>query len=807
MTTHLKITLRNLRREKFYSAINIIGLAVAIACSFLIGLHVQKELTYDQHIPKHENLYRATIDLINADGTNTFAWMSQFMGPVLAAQSPAIQDYVRFRSSTAQSLIRIDNEPFYWDKVYEADDNVFEVFGIQGIYGDTHTALIDPSAVAISNHFNQIHFGGLDSTGKTITVDGRDYRIALVYEDQPQNTHLVHDVLMSINGLAFPSASELPMSLFMVNTYTYFVMSPNYDTSLFPDFFDTYWSTTTSDALKGLNLRNAMHLTPVADVHYGPAVQFDQPVGNIFIIYAYAVIGLLILAVACVNYINLATARSAHRLKEVAMRKLLGVSRASLVSQFLMESTVIAGMSGLVALALIELLIQSGVAAYFDAGLEPGLYRNSLILVAFLAGSLCVGILSGLYPALYLSSRYVTPGKVRNENKKSESLLRQALVVFQFAVTVSVIACSLLVMAQMRFIQNAPLGFEKENRIVVSIKGVDYIERSKILLTRWRQLSQVTGVTLTASTPAVDSYSGNWTVESNAGSLEQRYLNYQNVDANYLDVMGMELLEGRFFTPADKRNLVVVNEAMVKQMGWENPIGKRSGQPSDTQGSEIVGGVVKDFHFAGLQSAIGPLILRQTNQDFYSVVSNPQQRASQTVRLTVALNSAPDQQVLGQLSAQWREIIPELPFDYRFLDDIIRSQYDSENQILDVIAGFTAVCILISCLGLLGLSAYSTERRTREIGIRKVFGASAGQILNILFRNIFVLVALGSIVATLISYSVISAWLENFAYRDEINLMVFPAASALALCLAFTTMALQSWTIIRRNPVLALRYE
>ena len=241
MNTAMKTTLRNLHNDKFYVLINVLGLAVAMVCTFLIGLHVHKELSYDRHVPQHENLYRASIDLINANGTRTFAWMSPFMGPALAAQSPAIVDFVRFRASTAQSLIRIDNEPFYWDGVYETDDNVFNVFGIRGIYGDSQTALVDPAAVAISNRFNQIHFGGRDSTGETIVVNGRDLRVSLVYEDLPENSHLQHDVLISINGLAFPEPAALPMSLFMVNTYTYFKMPPNYNADLFSDFFDSYW--------------------------------------------------------------------------------------------------------------------------------------------------------------------------------------------------------------------------------------------------------------------------------------------------------------------------------------------------------------------------------------------------------------------------------------------------------------------------------------------------------------------------------------------------------------------------------------
>ncbi|MDP1930045.1 MAG: ABC transporter permease [Gammaproteobacteria bacterium] len=808
MFTHLKITLRNLRREKFYAAINVLGLAVAIVCTFLIGVHVRSELTYDQHVEGHENIYRANIDMINASGTTTFAQMSQFMGPALAAQNPAIEAFVRFRGAPlGERLVRVQGEPYYWSNVYEADDNVFDVFGHTAIYGDMQTALVDPGAAAISNRFNQIHFGGADSIGQTISVNNRDYRVALVYEDQPVNTHFKYDILLSINGLAYPEPEALPMSLFMVNTYTYFVMTENASAANFSAFFDEYWANTTGELLRGSGLNGAMHITPIADVHYGPAVENDQPVGNIFVVYAYMVIGALILLVACINYINLSTARSAGRLKEVAVRKVLGVNRGALIVQFLLESVCIALASGVLALAALELLVQSGVVALFSSALQPALYRDPTVLAIFLLGSVTLGLLSGLYPAFYLSSRFVMPGKVRQHNNRSESVLRRALVVFQFAVTVSVIACSLLIVAQMRYIQNAPLGFDRENRVVVDVQGVDFIERIPVLTDRLQSLPYVTGVTLTALDPGVDSYSGNWQLENNDGALEPHFLNFQNVDSRYLDVMNMELVAGRFFDQADARNLVVVNETLVKQMGWTDPIGKRSGLPTDVPGSEIVGGVVRDFHFAGLQTAIGPLILRQTNPDFYSAVTDPQQRAAQTAKLTIALADNAGSDALGVLESLWRELIPELPFDYLYLDDIVRQQYDSENRIVDIIAWFAAVCILISCLGLLGLSAYSTERRTREIGIRKVFGASAGQIMGVLFRNIFVLVCIGSVIASFVSYYSINAWLQNFAYRDEINLLVFPAAALLAIVSAFLTMALQSWSTIRRNPVYALRYE
>lgn len=807
MFTHLKLVLRNLKRERFYAAINVAGLTVAIVCCLLIGLHVYQSLTYDQHTPGHDKLYRATIDLTNPDGTNTFAMMSDAMAPALALQNPDIEDFVRFKILPENTLLTINGEAYYQDAIYGTDVGVFDVFGHRAVYGDSVSALEDPNSVAISELFNQTHFAGEDSLGEIITINDRDYQVALVFEDVPGNSHLTYDVLLPIHGLDYAAPPSNPvMALFTVNSYVYFVLPENYDTTRFSAFFDRFWEDTTGEVLSGSGIRNAMTITPIADVHFGQAAEYDQPTGNLLIVYAYAVIGLLIMLVALVNYINLATARATRRFKEVGVRRLLGANRSSLIMQFLLESVLLTVIAAMLAMFVIEMMYRSGAAVLLVSELNLGVYRSPMMLFVLLLGASSLGVLAGLYPAVWIAMQYISPTTNASRGSVQEPLLRKALIVFQFAVTISVIASTVLVLSQMRYMANMPLGFDKEDRLVLTVKGAAAIARVPALRNSLSDLPQVETAAFSTFDPAVGFSSGNWRVETEEGQMAFMFMSFQNAGADYLQALGMNLVAGRSMSDADQGRTVVVNETLVRNMGWSNPIGMRTGMPGDIEGSESVVGVVEDFHFDGLQVPISPLIIRLSRPEAYSALDS-QVAFDQDARVTVALTESADGHALQQIQAVWQQHMPELPFQYRYLDDIIASRYISENNIMTALMYFSGVSIFISCLGLLGLTAYSAERRTRELGIRKVLGASAGQLLMNLFRNVFFLVVVASMIASALSYYWINSWLGNFAYRDEINLLVFPAAALLTICLAFLTMTLQAWGTIHRNPVHALRYE
>ncbi|HBN16165.1 MAG TPA: hypothetical protein DD407_14090 [Pseudohongiella sp.] len=807
MATHIKLLLRNLRRERFYAVINVAGLTLAIVACLLIGLHVYQALTYDQHTDGHKRIYRATIDLINQGGTNTFALMSDTIAPTLALRNPDIEAFVRFKGLPDNSLLTVNDEVYYQEALYGTDTNVFEVFGHPAVYGDTRTALIDPNSMAVSESFNQLHFNGENSIGELVTVNGNDYRISMVFEDVPENSHLKYDVLVPIHGPGFAARPADPViALFTVNSYTYFVMPENYDTSQFSAFFDAFWQETTAEVLRGSGINNTMALTPIADVHFGQPAEFDQPVGNLLIVYAYAVIGVLILLVAIVNYINLATARATRRFKEVGVRRLLGAQRGALIAQFLLESVFLTVLAAVFALLVIQVMVRAGVPAVLLDELSLELYNSPLVLGAVLLAALILGVLAGLYPAAWIATQSVSPHASTAHSSVREPILRKALIVFQFAVTISVISSTVLVLSQMHFIASMPLGFDQENRLVLTVKGAQPIARLPELTRSLEQLPAVQATTFSTADPAVGFSSGNWRVETEQGQMDSMFLSFQNAGDDYLEAMGMELVEGRSMSNADTGRTVVVNETLVQTLGWSDPIGMRTGMPGDIEGGEIVVGVVRDFHFDGLQVPVSPLVIRLSRPESYSAL-DPEVAFNQDARVTVVLREDADQGTLQELESVWRRHMPELPFQYRFLDNIIESRYTSESNIISTLAYSSAVSIFISCLGLLGLTAYTTERRTREIGIRKVLGASPSQLLFALFRNVFFLVLIASVIASLLSYYWINSWLANFAYRDEINLLVFPAAALLTIVLALITMVLQSWGPINRNPVHALRYE
>lgn len=807
MVIHFKLLLRTLRRERFYVAINVAGLAVAIVSSLLISLHVYQSLTYDQHTDEHKKIYRATIDLTNQEGTNTFAMMSDAMGPALAAQNPDIRAFVRFKGLPDDTLLNVNEEPYYQEAIYGTDANIFQVFGHRAIYGDAATALADPNSIAVSASFNQSHFNGESSLGEIITVNGHDYQISLVFEDVPGNSHLKYDVLLPIDGPGFAQPPADPViSLFTVNSYTYYVLPEDYDTTRFSTFFDQFWQETTGEVLRGSGINNTMTITPIADVHFGQFAEYDQPTGNLLIVYAYAVIGVLIMLVAVVNYINLATARANRRFKEVGIRRLLGARRGSLIGQFLWESVFLTLAAAVLALVIIEVIYQTGASGILLSELTLEIYRSPLMLGLIVLAALGLGLAAGVYPAAWIVTQYVSPHGRADQSSVGEPLFRKVLIVFQFAITISVIISTILVLSQMRFIANMPLGFDKENRLVLTVKGAQAISRVSVLKNSLNELPEVQAVAFSTFDPGVGFSAGNWRIENEQGQMAFMFMSFQNADADYLETMGMELVAGRSMSLADQGRTVVVNETLARTMGWSNPVGMRSGMPGDIEGSERVVGVVRDFHFDSLQVPVSPLIIRLSRPENYAAM-DAQVAFDQSARVTVSLAGDANQQTLQHIESIWRQHMPELPFQYRYLDEIIESRYISENNITSALAYFSGVSIFISCLGLLGLTAYTTERRTREIGIRKVLGASAGQLMTTLFKNVFFLVLLASVIASLLSYYWINSWLSNFAYRDEINLLVFPGAAILTIFLAFITMAVQAWGAIHRHPVHALRYE
>jgi putative ABC transport system permease protein len=800
LSNFFKVTLRNLYREKVYAIINISGLSIAIACCTILGLYLRDELTYDQHHKKHNQIFRV-VNEFNINGKlDTFAVTSQALGPLFAGDYPEIKDFVRFRIVGDEHIFRYEDDAFYWNNVYFADDNIFEIFDHDIIYGDPKTALVDPKSVAVCESFAKKFFGDTSPIGKTISDDTDTYKITLVFADLPDNSHLKYDVLISYNSQSEANnAAQRRQQIFWVSDYTYLLMSEDYDVRKFKEISDSFYNRHMAEIGKTLKATWRCWVQPLAGIHYNSDVGYDRPTENKIYLYGFAAVAVFILLVACINYMNLATARAAKRAKEVGMRKILGSDRTRLMLQFLCESIFFSLVALVFGIFLVEFVLNlTPINDLLGSPLTMDLWNEPDLLAKMVAFSLVIGLISGIYPAIYLSSilplSALVGGTVAG---KGNIRFRQILVLIQFIITVSVIACTLLMALQMRYVSHMPLGFNKENRLIITLRGTDLNNKIPTIRKELLKNSHILGVTTSSHMMGQDTPLNVAQIENNDGVLEETSIKHIMVGDEFLEVMGMQLLEGRDFTKkllTDIGNSYVVNKTMVKKMGWEQPLGKHI--QLGTNGRVI--GVVKDFHFASLHSQVEPFALHRF----------PGQLPPQ-MRILLILNIAEEgmSQTLSFLEDKFAEFDPRHPFLPEFLDDSLNELYLDEQRLMKLTGIFAGVCIFISCLGLFGLAAFTTEQRTREIGIRKVLGASTWQIITMLSKSTLLLVLGGAVIASLIAYYSMDEWLADFAYKTEIELWIFILAAVAAAAVAFVTVALQSFKTANANPVKALRYE
>ncbi|MBN1238657.1 MAG: ABC transporter permease [Gammaproteobacteria bacterium] len=810
MNAYLKIALRNLYREKRYAIINIAGLALAIACCLVLGLYLRGELSYDRHNVDHEKIYRVVNEFNLGGSEDRFAVTSPVLGQMLTDAYPEVEDYTRFRPAAENRLLlHHEDQAYYWDSVYFADDNVFDVFTHDVIYGDPETALVDPASAAVSESFARRYWGDENPIGETIATDaGVPLTVRLVFADLPPNTHLKYDALLSINYFRIPDdTTQRRQQLFNVGLYTYLVMPQDYDVQDFAaisaDFFDKNMAETANQ----LRATWRAWIQPLADIHLSSDVGYDEPTGNRYYLYGFAAVALFILVVACINYVNLATARATRRARSVGIRKILGSGRWPLMLQFLGEAVLFALIAAVVGVVIVEVVLAfSPVERLIGTELRLDLLGDPGLTAAIVGASILVGVLAGLYPAVYLSSWAPLTALV-GEGKASRGSIRfrQGLVLAQFVISIAVIASTLLMAAQMRYVADRPLGFEKQNRVMITLRGVDLLEREDTVRNELSAVPGVLGMSTSASLLGRDMPVNVANVENDDGVVQPTTITHMGVGDDYLSVMGMRLVAGRDFSQrllTDVGTTFIVNETFAENMGWSEPLGKRI-QLGPNNGRVI--GVVSDFNFQSLHTAVEPFAIYPLQTDF----SNVSEVNRFFVTRWLVVNLAGDQMgsALRDIEEVFRELDPIHPFEFRFLDDSLNELYASEQTLTRLIGIFGAICVFIACLGLFGLAAFTTEQRTKEIGIRKVLGATAAQIIWLLSRNVLLLILAGAVLASVIAYLAVDEWLAGFAYRAPVNPLVFGVATLVAAAVAYVTIALQSYRTAHDDPVDALRYE
>ncbi|HLF09715.1 MAG TPA: FtsX-like permease family protein [Gammaproteobacteria bacterium] len=823
-STVWKIALRTLARDKTYAVLNIGGLALAIACCLILGVYLRSELTYDQSHVNHKRIFRVVNEFEINGKLDSFAVTSPMLGPMLEDDNTDVQAFVRFLTSNTQRFIQRGDLGLYWDNVYLTDPNVFEVFTHEVIYGDPKTALEGPTSAAVSRTLAERYFGDSNPLGETLTVDGNDVQIMLVFEDLPDNTHLKYDLLFSSNIPLYLTPEDITQRrqrLFNVGWYTYLLLPENYDVANFGEVSRTFFERHMTEIGGRINAKWRSWLQPLDDIHLYSDLPGDQPTGNRYYLYGFIAVAAFTLLVACINYMNLATARAAKRAKEVGMRKILGSSRRALIVQFLVESSLLAFVSVVLGVVLVELAAAiTPISELLGKPVELSFTETPEVLGWAVGLALLVGLGAGLYPAFYLASTAPVStlvGGARGGTRSSG--LREGLVFVQFMISIAVIACTLVMASQMRYISTLSLGFERENRLTVMLRGVDTITSSDTIKTELLRNPNVLGVSWASS-----MMGGNFPInviglETNEGVIESTTVSHMGVGSDFVDVMGLQVIAGRGPSdevpsaaadapqgPGPRIYEIVVNETLVRALHWDEPIGKRfelGGGPGAQKGTVV--GVVKDFNFRSVHNEIEPFAIYRLVDNFAQLPPALRQMQQRPIVLNISGNDVSG--TIEHVRETIREFDPQHPFELEFLDDSLNELYAADQRLTRLIAIFAGLCIFIACLGLFGLAAFTAAQRTREIGVRKVFGARTGQIITLLAHRIVWLVIAAAAVASVLAYLVMKAWLENFAFRTSINPLVFVAAALAGLGIAYLTVALQSWKAARAHPVHALRYE
>lgn len=809
---YLKITLRNLWNNKSYSFINIVGLAFGLASCIIILLYVNNELSYDKHHKKADRIARVASFIDFSGSYLELATTSAPMGPTLRNDYTEVEDMVRFRPR-GEFLVRSGDVNIKESDIIFSDPSVFNVFTIPVIHGNAETALLEPHTLALSRSKALKYFGTENVVGKTLLLDDdQTFEITAVYEDMPETSHFNFEFLLSMET----NADEANNGVWISNNFrTYLLLKEGTDLKAFEENFRSIKKTYIEPQLiqfTGNTLEDFQEagnsleyeLQPLTDIHlHSDLVAEFEPNGNIKYVFLFSGLAGFILILACINFMNLSTARSVKRAKEVGIRKTLGSVRKQLVTQFFTESILLCLFSFLIALLIVELTLPF-FSNLSGTNLVSNYFSNTNLILSIAGIVLLTGFLSGSYPAVMLSG--FQPIKVlKGVLDKGTSRFRSLLVVFQFSVSLVVIIGLLVINKQLDFIQNQSLGFQKEQTVIIH-DAYTLDTNLNVYKEELLKEPEFKNATISSYLP-VSGFSMNdqtfWPkgddpVQGNTSSSQ-----VWRVDTDYIPTLGMEIIEGRNFSEdrgADE-NTVILNEALANRFGFEEPLGEvittftqRPDGSFDTENLRefTVVGIVKNFHFRSLRENIAPLgLFKGTSRG----------------NVIFKIDSQDAGTALAKLENSWKEMAPGQPFNYSFLDERFDRMYRTENRVSNLVFAFSVLIIIIACLGLFGLSAYSAEQRTKEIGIRKVLGASVSGIVSLVSKDFLKLILISFLIAAPVGYFIMQQWLKEFTYKTNIGFDVFLISGIGIILIASITVSWQSVKAALTNPVKSLKSE
>jgi putative ABC transport system permease protein len=793
---YVMIAFRILKRQFLYSFINVVGLAVGLACTLVIFLYVYSEWSHDRHFKNGDRIFRIGVSFFNM---GPFANGPELLGDILPSQFEGIQTFTRFQKASEERIVIGDNT--FKELVYMVDSAFFKVFSYQFIYGDPATALKEPNSAVITERMAEKYFNETNAIGKLLEVGKtrKAYVITGIVRDDNKHSHLKSSIWLS-----WQVSRENKFTWTSAAVYNYVLLKQHVSEKelhqALDDIIAEYVYPASGAAENGISLEkfrfdeNAVkfNIQPLKHIYFGPPASLElSPGGNANNLLIFSVIAAFILILAAVNFINLSTARATRRAKEIAIRKSLGTYRSRLVFQFLTESVILTILAMVLALGFAELFSLT----FFwisQQDLAISIFTDPAMLLAVFAFAVLTGLIAGLYPAFYLT--HYEPAKVLKGVLKSESgRLRNVLIVFQFSISICLIICTWVIVSQLNFMASKNLGFNPEN--IVTIDNMHLLkDGAEGFADQIRQLPGVAGVSLHSGEPGSKSMIVFYTYQTPV-MKESLTINTYLADDQFIEVLGLKLIAGRNFNPqlASDSGSVILNESAVRALDLqEEPIGAEV-----NKGMKVIG-VVSDFHWESLRKNIAPLAI---------MLKNERTSTMKYAQLAVKARSGNIPEILRTAERLWKSRVTDEAIEYHFMDDNFGKLLEKESILGKAIGFFTGLAIMISCLGLFGLAAFTTEQRTKEISIRKVLGASTEGIVIMLSKQFTRLVFLSILIAVPTGYYAAQQWLSNFAYRTPLNASIFILAGCLGIVLSFLTVSFHAIRASKTNPADTLKYE
>ncbi len=797
---YLKVAIRNILKYKFFSAINVLGLSIGISCCLFIFIYVSDELSFDRFHKDVDRIYRVGL-LGRMAGqefnTSNSSWP---VGETMQEEIPGVEASIRLWPRSVPLVFKYEDKSFSEKEVIFADSNFFDFFSFELLQGDPATVLKEPNSIVLTPSIAEKYFGKEDPIGKILLMgtDAKALKVTGLVAPAPGNSHFHYSILVSFmtaKGLLFEGWTGNSLQTYVkLNSQT---TMEETNTKL-EEIVAKYVGAEVEQGL-GISFKEfkenggeyKYYLYPLADTHLNSPTQDDiEPNGEMKYVYIFSLIGVFILIIACINFMNLSTARSSSRAKEVGLRKTMGSQRAQMVWQFLAESAVYSFVATIIAIGFAYLLMP-----YFNLLAGKKLTFESILNIEFgitlLTLILFVGLVAGSYPAFYLTSFNaveVLKGKLR-AGMKSKGV-RSTLVVVQFAISIFLIIATAIVLQQLQFLQSKNLGMDKQN--VIILQNARKLGASRLAFKN--SVQQIPGVEKSSYTNNPFPGVNNTTVFRTKGSEQDQLSGTYYADYDQLDVLKFELAEGRFFSRdfLTDSSAVIVNEAAVKQFGWTNPINEEliSFNGPEPKTLKVIG-VVKNFNFESLKTEVRPLIIAFTEQSNY---------------LLIRYSGSPEQ-IINSLNNLWNQHASGDPFEYTFLDQDFDALFRAEQRLKNIFMVFAGLAVFIACLGLFALAAFTTEQRTKEIGIRKAMGATVPNLTMLLSKEFSILVVIAFLPAAFASWYFMDMWLQDFAYRIDINPILFVISGLLAFIIAWLTVGFQALRAAKANPVSSLRYE